>query len=44
LTNLQGEQEVIPIRELLPRAFDAKYLKEVGGTVKPGSTGEDQHI
>ena len=31
LTNLQGKQEVIPIRELLPRAFDAKYLKEVGG-------------
>ncbi|MEO6391414.1 MAG: cytidine deaminase [Pyrinomonadaceae bacterium] len=44
LTNLQGEQEVISIRDLLPRAFDAKYLKEVGGTVKPGSTGEDQHI
>jgi cytidine deaminase len=35
LANLQGEQEVIPIKELLPRAFDAKYLKEVGGSTKP---------
>jgi cytidine deaminase len=31
LTNLQGQQEIIPIKELLPRAFDAKYLKEVSG-------------
>lgn len=34
LTNLQGKQEVLPIKELLPRAFDAKYLKEASGEAK----------
>lgn len=27
LANLHGEQEVVSIRELLPRAFDARFLK-----------------
>ena len=30
LANLRGETETIDIRELLPRAFDAKFLKESG--------------
>ena len=29
LTNLRGGREVVTIRELLPRAFDARFLKEV---------------
>jgi cytidine deaminase len=29
LMNLRGESEVISIRDLLPRAFDARFLKEV---------------
>lgn len=28
LLNLQGQSEVVSIRELLPRAFDARFLKE----------------
>jgi cytidine deaminase len=30
LANLQGEQEVLTPSELLPRGFDARYLKESG--------------
>lgn len=41
LTNLQGKQEIIPIRELLPRAFDAKYLKEVGGASAEAATADE---
>jgi cytidine deaminase len=29
LLNLRGQSEVVSIRELLPRAFDARFLKEV---------------
>jgi len=29
LTNLRGGREVVTIRDLLPRAFDARFLKEV---------------
>jgi cytidine deaminase len=29
LINLRGQSEVISIRDLLPRAFDARFLKEV---------------
>ena len=29
LLNLHGQSEVVSIRELLPRAFDARFLKEV---------------
>jgi cytidine deaminase len=29
LINLHGQSEVLTIRELLPRAFDARFLKEV---------------
>ena len=28
LANLRGQQEEVSIRELLPRAFDARFLKE----------------
>ena len=31
LANLRGQQETVSIRDLLPRAFDARYLKEVMG-------------
>ena len=30
LANLKGESEVVDIRELLPKAFDARFLKEGG--------------
>lgn len=30
LANLEGAQEQVTIRELLPRAFDARFLKGVG--------------
>ncbi|MDX6614804.1 MAG: cytidine deaminase [Blastocatellia bacterium] len=29
LANLEGDREVVHIQELLPRAFDARFLKEV---------------
>jgi cytidine deaminase len=29
LLNLRGQSEVVSIRDLLPRAFDARFLKEV---------------
>ena len=29
LLNLKGQSETVSIRELLPRAFDARFLKEV---------------
>lgn len=29
LVNLQGQSEELQIRDLLPRAFDARYLKEI---------------
>lgn len=31
LANLRGETETVSIKELLPRAFDARFLKEVTG-------------
>jgi cytidine deaminase len=31
LANLRGETETVSIKELLPRAFDARFLKEVSG-------------
>ena len=30
LVNLQGQTEELHIKDLLPRAFDARYLKEIG--------------
>ena len=30
LVNLQGQAEELNIKDLLPRAFDARYLKEIG--------------
>jgi cytidine deaminase len=30
LVNLQGQTEELHIKDLLPRAFDARYLKEMG--------------
>ena len=30
LANLRGQSETVFIRELLPRAFDARFLKEAG--------------
>ena len=30
LVNLRGETEELNIKDLLPRAFDARYLKELG--------------
>jgi cytidine deaminase len=32
LANLRGETEIVDIDHLLPRAFDAKYLKESGAS------------
>jgi len=29
LLNLRGESQIVSIKELLPRAFDARFLKEV---------------
>lgn len=34
LANLRGDIETVEMRELLPRAFDARFLKEVGGEKK----------
>jgi len=31
LGNLRGQQEQVSIKDLLPRAFDARFLKEVMG-------------
>ena len=31
LANLRGQRETVSIRDLLPRAFDARFLKEVAG-------------
>lgn len=31
LANLKGRSEVVDIRELLPKAFDARFLKETSG-------------
>jgi len=31
LANLRGQQETVSIKDLLPRAFDARFLKEVMG-------------
>lgn len=31
LANLRGLRETVSIRDLLPRAFDARFLKEVAG-------------
>jgi cytidine deaminase len=30
LANLKGQSEVVDIRELLPKAFDARFLKDAG--------------
>ncbi|HYX27729.1 MAG TPA: cytidine deaminase [Pyrinomonadaceae bacterium] len=32
LANLKGQSEVVDIRELLPKAFDARFLQEPGQT------------
>jgi cytidine deaminase len=34
LANLKGQSEVVDIRELLPKAFDARFLKEVSSIVE----------
>lgn len=31
LANLRGDRETMQVRDLLPRAFDARFLKEVRG-------------
>lgn len=31
LANLRGEREIVTIGDLLPRAFDARFLKDVKG-------------
>jgi cytidine deaminase len=31
LANLRGQRETVSIKDLLPRAFDARFLKEVAG-------------
>ena len=31
LANLRGQRETLSIKDLLPRAFDARFLKEVAG-------------
>jgi cytidine deaminase len=39
LANLRGDIEITDMNELLPRAFDARFLKEVGD-VQPGDSSE----
>ncbi|MDT4966829.1 MAG: cytidine deaminase [Acidobacteriota bacterium] len=39
LANLRGDIEITDMNELLPRAFDARFLKEVGET-QPGDSSE----
>ena len=34
LANLRGQRQEVDITELLPRAFDARFLNEAGGAVK----------
>jgi cytidine deaminase len=34
LANLQGDIETVEMQDLLPRAFDARFLKEIGGEKK----------
>ena len=34
LANLKGQSEVVDIRELLPKAFDARFLKDAGNTTE----------
>ena len=34
LANLKGKSEVVDIRELLPKAFDARFLNEAGRTTE----------
>ncbi|HYN24260.1 MAG TPA: cytidine deaminase [Pyrinomonadaceae bacterium] len=31
LANLRGQRETVSVKDLLPRAFDARFLKEVAG-------------
>ncbi|HLO00081.1 MAG TPA: cytidine deaminase [Pyrinomonadaceae bacterium] len=38
LGNLHGETQVVEIRELLPRAFDARFLSEAAKQASPEST------
>jgi cytidine deaminase len=42
LANLHGETETVEMVDLLPRAFDARFLKEVGADKKnaPGQPAE----
>lgn len=37
LGNLRGETQIVSIKELLPRAFDARFLKQAGEDAKEGS-------
>jgi cytidine deaminase len=39
LANLRGDIEITDMNELLPRAFDARFLKEVG-EAQPGDSSE----
>jgi cytidine deaminase len=34
LANLHGDIETVEMQDLLPRAFDARFLKEIGGEKK----------
>ena len=37
LGNLRGETQIVSIKELLPRAFDARFLKQAADDAKEGS-------
>ena len=37
LGNLRGETQIVSIKELLPRAFDARFLKQAAEEAKEGS-------
>ena len=37
LGNLRGETQIVSIKELLPRAFDARFLKQAAEDAKEGS-------
>lgn len=41
LANLRGDTEVTQMNQLLPRAFDARFLKEVGGKAAESDEGAE---
>jgi len=42
LANLRGQREELTVKELLPRAFDARFLKESGQSGSRSGSGSDR--